>query len=193
MPDRERFAAIFIDGGYLDKVLKNEHGGASIDYDKLATEMAGGLSRYRAYYYFCRRWMPAYPTPEDRRQQANQDRFFERIRSLPRFEVRLGHLKRRGTDSAGKPIFQQKGVDVSLAIDVVRIALRGEVSQIAILAGDGDYAPLIHVAKDSGVITRLFHAEGTTDLTSHSSELWSASDERVVIDSAFVAKLRRTP
>lgn len=192
MPDRERFAAIFIDGGYLDKVLRNEHGGASIDYDKLATEMAGSLSRYRAYYYFCRRWMPAHPTDEDRRQQANQDRFFERIRTLPRFEVRLGHLKRRGTDSTGKPIFQQKGVDVLLAIDVVRIALKGEVSQIAILAGDGDYAPLIQVAKDAGVITRLFHAQGTTDLTRHSSELWSASDERVMIDSTLVATIRRT-
>lgn len=150
MPERERFAAIFIDGGYLDKVLKHEHRGATIDYDKLATAMAGGLSRYRAYYYFCRRWMPAHPTVDERRQQADQDRFFERIRSLPRFEVRLGHLKRRGTDNTGKPIFQQKGVDVLLAIDVVRIALKGDVSQMAILAGDGDYAPLVHVAKDAG-------------------------------------------
>jgi uncharacterized LabA/DUF88 family protein len=144
MPD----CAIFIDGGYLDKVLRNEHRGVSIDYDKLATEMAGGLGRYRAYYYYSPRWMPTNPSDEDRRQQANQDRFFERIRCLSRFEVRLGHLKRRGTDSAtGKPIFQQKGVDVLLAIDVVRVALKGGVSQIALLAGDGDYRPLVKVAK----------------------------------------------
>lgn len=192
MPDRERFAAIFIDGGYLDKVLRNEHASASIDYDKLATEMAGGLSRYRAYYYFCRRWMSLHPTEEERRLQADQDRFFERIKSLPRFEVRLGHLKKRGTDVSGKPIFQQKGVDVLLAIDVVRIALKGEVSQIAILAGDGDYKELIQVAKDAGVITRLFHAQGTTEMTKFSPELWAASDDRIPIDVPFVARIRRT-
>jgi uncharacterized LabA/DUF88 family protein len=190
MPD----CAIFIDGGYLDKTMRNEHQGASIDYDKLATEMAGGLNRYRAYYYFCRRWMPANPTTEDRRLQADQDRFFERIRCLPRFEVRLGHLRRRGTDSTtGRPILQQKGVDVLLAIDVVRIALRGGVAQIALLAGDGDYLPLVKVAKDAGVITRLYHAQGTTESTKYSPELWSECDERVALDAALVTRVRRIP
>src|ERR1700688_589301 len=153
-------SAIVIDGGYLDKAMRNEHGGISIDYDKLATEMAGGLSRYRAYYYYSPRWMPTHPSEDDRRQQANQDRFFERIRCLPRFEVRLGHLRRRGTDSAtGRPIFQQKGVDVLLAIDVVHVALRGLASQVALFEGDGVYRPLVKVAKDAGVITRLYHAQ----------------------------------
>ena len=44
------------------------------------------------------------------------------------------------------------------------------------------YKELVHVAKDAGVITRLFHAQGTTDMTSFSPELWSASDDRVMID-----------
>jgi len=187
-------SAIFIDGGYLDKAMRNEHGGISIDYDKLATEMAGGLSRYRAYYYYSPRWMPTHPSEDDRRQQANQDRFFERIRCLPRFEVRLGHLRRRGTDSAtGRPIFQQKGVDVLLAIDVVHVALRGLASQVALLAGDGDYRPLVKVAKDAGVITRLYHAQGTTESTKYSPELWSECDERVALDAALVARVRRSP
>jgi len=156
--------------------------------------MAGGLNRYRAYYYYSPRWMPATPSEEDRRQQANQDRFFERIRCLPRFEVRLGHLKRRGIDSTtGRPIFQQKGVDVLLAIDVVRVALKGGVAQIALLAGDGDYRPLVRVAKDAEVIVRLYHAQGTTESTKYSLELWSECDERVALDAALVARVRRSP
>jgi uncharacterized LabA/DUF88 family protein len=184
-------AAVFIDGGYLDKVLRHEHHGASLDYDKLATEMVAGLERYRVYYYHCPRFMGTNPSRDDRQAQAAQDRFFEKIRALPRFEVRLGRLKYRGRDSTGAPIFQQKAVDVLLAIDVVRIAMRNTVSTVVLLAGDGDYAPLIHVAKDAGVITRLFHAAGTTDFTSHAPELWSACDERFVIDQALVQRARR--
>lgn len=184
-------AAVFIDGGYLDKTLRHEHGAVALDYDKLATEMVGGLERYRVYYYHCPRWMGNNPTREDRQAQAAQDRFFERIRALPRFEVRLGRLKFRGRDQYGAPIFQQKAVDVLLAIDMVRIAMRNTVSTVVLLAGDGDYAPLVHTAKDAGVITRLYHAAGTTDYTSYAPELWSACDERFVIDQPLVARVRR--
>jgi len=34
--------AIFIDGGYLDKVLRSCFGGVRIDYGAVARELAGG-------------------------------------------------------------------------------------------------------------------------------------------------------
>jgi uncharacterized LabA/DUF88 family protein len=162
----------------------------SLDYDKLATAMANGLERYRVYYYNCPRWMPTNPTVEDRQRQARQDQFFAKIRSLPRFEVRLGKLKYRGRDEHGSPIFQQKAVDILLAIDVMRIAMNRTASTVVLLAGDGDgdYAPLVQTAKDAGVITRLYHGANTA---SYAAELWSACDERAVIDGALVQRARR--
>lgn len=44
-------AAVFIDGGYLDKLLDHEHNSVRVDFDRIATEMQAGLSRFRAYYY----------------------------------------------------------------------------------------------------------------------------------------------
>lgn len=181
-------AAVFIDGGYLDKILERDHNGTPLDYDKLATAMANGLERYRVYYYNCPRWMPNNPSVEDRQRQARQDQFFARIRSLPRFEVRLGKLKYRGRDETGAPIFQQKAVDILLAIDVVRIAMNRTASTIVLLAGDGDYAPLIQTAKDAGVITRLYHG---ANAVTYAPELWSVCDERAVIDAALVQRARR--
>ncbi len=35
--------AIFIDGGYLDAVVREECGGARIDYGKLAQKLASGM------------------------------------------------------------------------------------------------------------------------------------------------------
>lgn len=191
VPEAERHAAIFIDGGYLDKTLRNEHHGAMVDFDRLATEMAGGLPRYRAYYYHCPRWMPDAPSEDDKRAQQQQDRFFDRVRRLPRFEVRLGHLKTRGRDATGSLIFQQKGVDVLLAIDMVLVAAHRSASVVSLLAGDGDYLPLVKVVKDAGPIVRLYHAQATTPQTHYAQELWTAADERFPIDQALVDRIRR--
>jgi uncharacterized LabA/DUF88 family protein len=181
-------AAIFIDGGYLDKVLKHEHGSARVDYDKLATEMASGLTRFRAYYYHCRRWQPPNPTDADRLAQKNQDRFLERIGRLPNFEVRLGQLKVRGKDDQGQPIFQQKGVDVFLAVDVMRVTLRKSADTIVLLAGDGDYIPLMRAAKDEGLRTRLYHAQLER---AYARDLWNACDDREPMVAALVDRIRR--
>ncbi|HOX42956.1 MAG TPA: NYN domain-containing protein [Myxococcota bacterium] len=184
--------AIFIDGGYLDKLTLLEHNRARIDIDKLATEMAMGQERHRAYYYHCPRWMPpTNPTLEQKKAYNTQQSFFARIRSMDRFEVRLGILRPRGTDENGNTIFQQKRVDVQLAIDVVRVVLQKNAAMIALLAGDGDYQPLIQVAKDAGVITRLFHGMGTCDECKYSPELHQACDECFPIDAALVSRVKR--
>jgi hypothetical protein len=46
-------AAIFLDAGYLSKVLWHDHANARIDFSKLALEMAEPDQLLRAYYYNC--------------------------------------------------------------------------------------------------------------------------------------------
>ena len=43
--------AVFIDGGYLDKLLLQDAKGSRIDYQKVAAEMATPDELLRAYYY----------------------------------------------------------------------------------------------------------------------------------------------
>ena len=46
-------AAIFLDGGYIEKVVRFDHHEAHIDFHRLVTVMAGSDELLRAYYYHC--------------------------------------------------------------------------------------------------------------------------------------------
>ena len=61
-------AAVFIDGGYLMKVLKEEFGSPGVDFKKLAEEMAGDHDIFRAYYYNCMPHQGTTPTVEEQQR-----------------------------------------------------------------------------------------------------------------------------
>ena len=46
-------ASVFIDGGYLARVLKDEYGEAAIDFGVLSEKLCKGCERLRTYYYTC--------------------------------------------------------------------------------------------------------------------------------------------
>ena len=101
--------AVFIDGGYLDKVLYHDHANRRIDYARLVGAMTGDGELLRAYYYNCLPYQSSPPTEEEKRRYAAKHRFITALLHLPRFDVRLGKLAYRGRDERGKPIFQQNG------------------------------------------------------------------------------------
>jgi hypothetical protein len=73
--------ALFVDGGYLDKVNEHEFGRAPIDLGKLPEAVRARLAieatLLRAYYYHCPVYLGSPPTEEQRRRQAAQDRYFD--------------------------------------------------------------------------------------------------------------------
>ncbi len=69
--------------------------------------------------------------------------------------VETGKLKVRDSDvckmcGTQDYRFQEKGVDVGLAVDMVKDALLGEVDEIALISSDTDLIPAITVAKGAG-------------------------------------------
>jgi hypothetical protein len=81
--------AIFVDGGYLEKIIKNEFSEVPIDFSKLVEILVGGRELLRTYYYNCLPYQSNSPTPEESERFAKKERFFSYLRSLPRFSVRL--------------------------------------------------------------------------------------------------------
>ncbi|MEW5987872.1 MAG: NYN domain-containing protein [Chloroflexota bacterium] len=110
---------------------------------------------------------------------------YAKLNKLPRFEVRLGRLVYRGLDPKGKPIFEQKRVDLMMGVDLVLLSAKHQITHAAILAGDSDFIPAIEAAKDEGVLIHLYHGRNPH------SELWDAADERLLIDRGFTASLLR--
>ncbi|MFP4003787.1 MAG: NYN domain-containing protein [Alphaproteobacteria bacterium] len=183
--------AVYIDGGYLDKVLQHEFGNARICYRKLSKKIAGRDELLRAYYYHCLPYQSNPPTEEERARYASKHRFVTALKYLPRFDVRLGRLGYRGrSEETGEPIFQQKRVDIMLGVDMALLAGKGRISRAAILAGDSDFIPAIEVVKQEGVLTTLWHGP-STPLTRPSRELVEICDERIELTGEFIAKIGR--
>lgn len=57
--------AVFIDGGYLDKVVYYDHQNKRLDYEKLVAEIAKPDELLRTYYYHCWPYQSNPPTPEE--------------------------------------------------------------------------------------------------------------------------------
>ena len=180
--------AIFIDGGYMDKVLRNEFGGVKISYDRLACEIAclirPDLDVLRTYYYHCLPHKSHPPTKRESKRFGAMQSFLESLDRLPRFEVREGRLARRGPDKQGCYHFEQKMVDVLLSVDLVRLSTGGQISHAALVAGDSDFVPAVQAARNAGVSMWLFHGER------YHNELWKLADERIRISPELIEKVR---
>jgi uncharacterized LabA/DUF88 family protein len=175
--------ALFIDGAYLSYLLR-EFGSPRIDYGRLATSMADSIDILRSYYYNCPPYQSPIPTQEESERFARAQSFHSAIDRLPRYQVRLGRLAKRGVDGGGRPIFQQKRVDIMLGVDLALLSGKNQITHAYILAGDSDFIPAVEAAKSEGVLVRLYHG------AQPHKDLWDCADERVEITETFIEPLK---
>jgi hypothetical protein len=57
--------AVFIDGAYLEFVLRHEFGAPRIDFELLVKRLSDGRDLLRTYYYDCLPFRSGTPTEED--------------------------------------------------------------------------------------------------------------------------------
>ena len=188
-------AALFIDGAFLEVLIIKEHERAQVDYHKLAMGLIKRVSRnagqpvdlLRTYYYHALPWAPPEPDDEERERVTKKRGFFHRLEFLPRFTVKLGRTQRVLADD-GSVTFQQKGVDVMLAADMVHLASRGVVDHLILLAPDADYVPAVRLVKDLGVVVHLVHGANVAAC----AEMRRECDECIELDADFVHQARRS-
>jgi hypothetical protein len=66
--------AVFLDAGYLDKVMHFDHANARVDYGKLIHEIAVPDSLFRAYYCHCMPYQGSPPTQDESERYARKHR-----------------------------------------------------------------------------------------------------------------------
>ncbi len=174
--------AVFIDGGYMDNLM-HDLSVYRIDFGRFSEKLVDGQSLLRTYYYHCPPFVPDNPSSEDTDRAEGKLRFFTALTNLPRFEVRLGYAVPRGHNERGETIVQQKGVDVQLAVDMVRLSYMRSIGYACLVAGDGDFLPMVQCVKDAGVVVSLFYGNGPGSQVSE--KLLSACDERTVLQRPF--------
>jgi len=172
-------AAVFIDGGYLARVLKDEYREVAIDFLALSEKLCQGCDRLRTYYYTCMPYQSSPPTTEEKARYAAMDRFVYSLKKIPRFEVRLGKL------SYIRGEFVQKRVDVLLSVDLVRMSWGRQIQRAVLLSGDSDLVPAVQAAKEAGILTQVYYSR-----KSFHDELLQASDDRFEITKELINSVK---
>lgn len=179
--------AIFIDGAYLAKVLKCKFEELRIDFEKFSKEIAGDVEILRTYYYHCMPYQDDPPTSDQKDKFAKMDTFIYTLRKLNRYEVRLGKLVRRFCDNCRCEKYEQKRVDVLMAVDLVQLSATHQIDRAILVTDDSDFVPAVDVAKNHGVLIQLYYGEYRD-----SDELYDICDERFEITVKLIEKVKRT-
>jgi uncharacterized LabA/DUF88 family protein len=194
--------AVFIDGGYIRANLKKYYGEPRIDFEKLSDELCGNCKRFRTYYYMAPPYQSDPSTIDERCKKADYDRFIEHLKRLSRFMIREGYLQKRphpkcincgtsqfpncskcGTQLPFK-MFEQKGVDVKLSIDLTQISASKRIDRAIIVSADGDFAPAIEQAKENMVLVTWAYFR-----QQRSRIIDSVCDERIEITPELIKKI----
>ena len=130
---------VFIDGSNLYHSLKNECGQKNLDFAKFVDSLVAARQLVRTYYYNA-----PVDASRDKEKAKAQQSFFANLMRVSYFEIRLGRLEPRGNT------FVEKGVDVSLAVDMVSMAYKGIYDTAILVSCDGDYVTAVNAVRDTG-------------------------------------------
>ena len=104
-------------------------------------------------------------------------------RSVQRFQFRQGKLRKTGTRE-----FEQKRIDVLLAIDMVRLCSKKHIDVVMLITGDSDLVPAVEASKEEGAIVQLYYRKRSV-----ADELLNVCDERYEIDQALIDRMLVEP
>ena len=165
--------AIFIDGSNLYHSLEENCGRFDVDFRAFAQKLARDRTLLRVYYYNVLR-------DQNRNPQAYQDqqKFLTALDNTPYLEVRLGRSKMRGDTAV------EKGVDIMISTDMLRLAWDDRYDVATLVSGDGDFAYTVQAVKDTGkqVIVAAFPSN-------LSPELSNVADDRESFTPAYFSDI----
>lgn len=163
---------IFVDGSNLYFGLKNAGKETSVDFYKLAKELTTEKRKLiRLYYYNA-----PIRKEEDEERYKSQQRFFDGLQKTPYVTVRLGRLEKRKGEK-GLVYFVEKGVDVSIAVDMLKLSYQNAYDTAILISADGDFATAIEAVKDLGKHTEVAYFK-----SAFSYHLRNACDKIILLD-----------
>ncbi|WOF16854.1 NYN domain-containing protein [Methanoplanus sp. FWC-SCC4] len=171
-------SALFIDNAYLHKCTPQN---IQIDFEILSDYLCRDTQKLRTYFYDCMPYQSNPSTENEKIKYSQYSKFISVIEKLPRFQTRFGKLSKREDGS-----FEQKRVDILLAVELVRLSWSKQIGHAIIIAGDSDFVPAIEAAKDAGVIVSLYYSNQSIH-----NELLSSVDERYLMGEDFFNTVKR--
>jgi len=175
MSSEER-VCIFIDGSNFYHCLRKDFGNVDVDFQELAQNLCGNRTLIRTYYYNAPLDMGF-----DKEKYKKQQRFFEKLRTIPNFKLILVRLQKRKLQ--GKTYYVVKGDDIHIAVDMVVLAQNNSYDTAILVSGDGDFIPAVKAVQDFGK-----HVENAYFKSGHSWHLKQTCDRSMLMDKDFIQK-----
>ena len=166
---------VYVDGSNLYHSLRQTAGRTDLDFSKFPNKLVGGDRQLvRTYYYNA----PVDQTKEPQRYREQQI-FFQALRRIDYFEVRLGRLVYRGWPSV--PPYE-KGVDIRLGTDMLVHGVARNYDVAVLVSGDTDFADAVQAVKAQGL-----HVEGVLFSPRGSQRLRDVVDKVTLVDLGFLS------
>ncbi len=157
---------IFIDGANLFFGMINRIGNIRLDYQKFTQKLCGTDRKLiRTYYYDAPK-----KQADAREKYQSQQRFFDVLRKLQYFDIRFGRLERE----------HQKGVDVLLAVDMIKFAANNAYDTAILVSGDSDLASAVDLVKTMGKHVEVVYFDQCYHLK-------GLADKMIILDASFLS------
>lgn len=156
---------LLIDGGYLRACCKTIYDNDLIEnFANMC--FAEGEYLFRIFYYDSPQFRGEVdlPVSGDKTNFKSNDKWLKELSEKPRFAVRQGTLGFRGwkpkkipisdkalSDKDFSPVFEQKGVDMRIGLDIASFSEKKSVDRILLVSGDTDMIPAMKQARKSGL------------------------------------------
>lgn len=150
------------------------------------------MERLFTFYYDCPPFQSDPPTKEEKTRKSGFDRFVYKLKTYPRFQVRLGKLSRVDSqcehcgDKTTK--YKQKRVDNLLTVDLTRAIWKDNISKAILITGDSDFVPAVEEANRAQILTHVYYLRSAN--TAIHDELFMACSERTEITRQLLEKAR---
>lgn len=126
---------------------------------------------------------------DDPDKYAAQQKFFTRLRKIPRFSLHFGRQVKRVhielcphcKESIDLSTYTEKGVDVDLATDMLANAFDDTYDTAILVSGDGDYVPAVREVITLGKIVEnhFFQRESPSFLSGECSKFIPLNEKKL--------------
>jgi uncharacterized LabA/DUF88 family protein len=160
---------LLLDGGYLRATAQNAGVSYDVQFIERFSRRCFDPNEYllRVLYYDAPQYEGVVQLPVSGKNKMfkSKDTLLDDLAKLERFACRKGSLGFRGwkprsipiaggsplTDSDFQPVFEQKGVDMRVGLDIAEFADRRSVDRIILVTGDTGMIPAMKHARKAGV------------------------------------------
>ncbi|MGC9445218.1 MAG: NYN domain-containing protein [Candidatus Methanospirareceae archaeon] len=165
--------AVFVDGSNFYHGLKEYIRRTDINFYSFGQLLCGSRRKLIRIYYYNAPYNKEM-VPEEK--YISQQKFFSALMTTPYLQLRLGRLEPRGNT------FIEKGVDIFMAVDMLKYAYSDIYDVAIVVSGDGDFAEAVEAVKDLGK-----HVEHAYFKDAPTTALKIACDKHIPLDEVCLS------